>query len=123
MFVRIVNRQLMIAALLLLATSCRSGNQRDRVNTDTVAVKEAKKTMTTRYSQPHANPQLNSYVDAPVKAVGRLAWKAPFNTAGVPASPRDLYALDDRRALLDAGEAFFAVGLEDRKTIGFRRKD
>ncbi len=57
-----------------------------------------------------------------MKAIGRLAWKAPFNAAGVPADPRDLCVLDDRRALLDAGEAFFAFGLEDRKTIGFRRK-
>lgn len=122
-----MKRQLIIAAILLLATSCRSGNGRDRTThdrttADTALVKEAKNTMNIRYEQPNANPQLNSYVDATVKAVGRLAWKAAFNAAGVPGSPRDLYVLDDRRALLDAGEAFFAFGLADRKELGFRRK-
>jgi hypothetical protein len=122
MFARGIKGQLMMGALLLLATSCRSDNQHDRTMADTGSVKEEKITMTTRYTQPFANPQLNSYVDAPVKAVGRLGWKAAFNAAGVPGSPRDLYVLDDKRALLDAGEAFFTFGLADRKTVGFRRK-
>ena len=121
-FARGTKRPLIIAATLLLATSCRSGNQRDRTTIDTGSVKEAKNTMTTRYDQPYANPQINSYVDAPVKATGRLAWKAAFNPAGVPCGPKDLYVLDDRRALLDAGDAFFAIGLSDRKSLGFRRK-
>jgi len=122
-----IKRQLIIAAILLLATSCRSGNERDRTTrdrttADTALVKEAKNTMTIRYEQPFANPQLNSYVDAPVKATGRLAWKAAFNPAGLPVGPQDLYVLDDRRALLDAGDVFFAIGLADRKALGFRKK-
>ncbi len=122
MFIRGIKGQSIIAALLLFATSCRSGNQSDRTTTDTRSTKEAKMTMTIRYGQPYANPQLNSYVDAPVKAAGRLGWRAPFNPSGAPGSPRDLYVLDDTRALLDAGEVFFAFGLSDRKVVGFRRK-
>jgi outer membrane protein assembly factor BamB len=122
-----IKRQLTIAAILLLATSCRSGSERDRTirdrtTADTALVKEAKNIMTIRYEQPYANPQLNSYVDAPVKASGRLAWKAAINSPGLQVGPQDLYVLDDRRALLDAGDVFFAIGLADRKELGFRRK-
>jgi len=117
-----IRRQSIIAAIVLLATSCRSGNQRDGATADTGSVKEAKNTMTTRYEQPYANPQMNSCVDAPVKAAGRLAWKMAFNPAGLPGGPKDLYVLDDRRAILDAGDAFFAISLSDRKPLGFRNK-
>jgi hypothetical protein len=118
---------LIIAAIALLATSCRSGNERDRTTSDrttadTASAREAKNTMTTRYEQPYANPQLNSFVDASVKATGRLAWKMAFNPAGLPGGPQDLYVLDDRRALLDAGDVFFAIALADRKPLGFRKK-
>jgi hypothetical protein len=122
MSARGIRRHVIIAAMLLVATSCRSGNQRDEKTTDTEPMKEAKITMSTRYDQPYANPQLNSCVDAPVKATGRLAWKAAFNPKGVPGASRDLYVLDARRALLDAGDVFFAIELADRNALGSRNK-
>jgi hypothetical protein len=108
--------------MVLLAASCRGGSGGDRATADTGRTKEAKLTMTTRYEQPCANAQLNSYVDAPVKAAGRLALKLPFNPSRLPGSPRDLYVVDEKRAVLDAGDVFFAIDMSNRTVLGFRDK-
>jgi hypothetical protein len=122
MSARGMQKPLILAAIALLAISCRSGGQNDRAAAGSGSAKEAKHTMSTRYDQPFGNPQLNSFVDAPVKAAGRLAWKAAFNPGNLEIGPRDLYVLDEKRALLDAGDAFFAIGLQERRALGFHRK-
>jgi hypothetical protein len=75
-----------------------------------------------RYRQPYSNPQLNSFQPVKLTASGRLAWKIVFNDGSVPGEPEFILLLDDNFAIVDYGEAIFAVDLNKMKCLGYRSK-
>lgn len=78
--------------------------------------------MNNRYAQPFGNPQLNSCLPLDLSASGRLTWKFTFNETEMTTRSRFLHLIDEKRAIIDVGNAFFPISLTDRNIIGLLSK-
>lgn len=109
----------LLALLLLLAAACGGGNGRENAAGGS---EDATEPMNNRYAYPFANPQLNSLQNKSLAATGELDWKFQYNETELSVPARFILPIDERRALLDFTEVFFAVNLPHQKTLGFRNK-
>jgi len=102
---------------LLLLLSCSGGADGDAGQGGEAASK-----MTDRYYQPYVNIGRNSYMANGVTETGDTAEAFVYNETEIPAGVRFIHPVDERRAIVDFGEVFFAVNLPHKLTLGFRVK-
>ncbi|UCC44003.1 MAG: PQQ-binding-like beta-propeller repeat protein [Candidatus Zixiibacteriota bacterium] len=116
-----ISRLRIVFGLAFLAVACRAGHQ-DKTELRKPLAGEESNQMQSSYIQPHANPQLNSFLDYDVTAKGKKAWKFRYNDTSIPSNAQYLHLIDETRAVVDFERVFFAVNLGDRRTLGFRDK-
>lgn len=75
-----------------------------------------------RYLQPYSNPQLNSFQAVKLTAEGRLGKKISYSDGSVAGAARSLLLINDDNAVIDYGEAFYAVDIAQGKCLGYRAK-
>jgi outer membrane protein assembly factor BamB len=113
-------RSIVLISLGILLISCQSGMKFDKDKSANLNGKNVK--IMASYTQPFANPQLNSLLGDSISCEGKLEWKIKYNPNEIVGSPRELFLLDRSKAILDYAHIFFVIDIAKREVIGFQDK-